>query len=84
MKRMLMLTIGMAICSAAAQADVYVVQPPSNYYYYSEYQPDNGPMRGPNSLDWYKYHGHQRPYHYYNRPYDPYAQYRYTDRPYHW
>lgn len=62
------------------QGETVIISPqqaPSPYYYYNPYytpyEPDNGPMRGPNSLDYYKYHGH-RPQ---QRPYDPGAQYRY-------
>lgn len=35
---------------------IYIIPPSQEYYYdeYSLYQPDNGPMRGPNSIEGHK------------------------------
>lgn len=41
---------------------IYPPYPPESYYYYSPYQPDSGPMRGPNSLEGKKSHPYQQGY----------------------
>ena len=30
------------------------------YPYYSQYEPDNGPMRGPNSIEGHQYHSYRQ------------------------
>jgi hypothetical protein len=78
MKALILFAVSVA-CYTSLNADIYVPrQDTYNYFYqgeynyspyypYTEYQPYNGPMRGPNSLDAYKYGGRYR-YNQYYRP----------------
>lgn len=58
----------MSFTFSQAQADTVIIMP--NDPYYNQYQPDNGPMRGPNSFEAHKY-GQLYDFHYNNqlRPY---------------
>lgn len=73
MKKLLFLSLANLLCLDHLLANniiyreeqYYYPPPPPPYYYTFPYQPDNGPMRGPNSLEGHKsYEERLRPFDY--------------------